>query len=236
MADNNGDNKDVGLSAETVQGLTDVIQGLPKSLQDAVMIGVNQAVAHANEKSQAEADAKDDDDDGDDDTGKLGNVDLEGLSRREFADHIAKVIVYEVKRDIKDVSSRVDEEKANQGKQEMQRAVEKAKVDHPDFMDWADEMRGVLKTNPGLRPEELYLLAKAKNPEKVKKVEEAEQEVKTKEEEEKKKTERPVYGGLTPTSLTSEIKSQKMTKDEAISDAWESSMKDLPKILLEAND
>lgn len=88
-----------------------------------------------------------------------------------------------------------------------------------DLDKWAEEVQAELKRNTGLAPEDALMLAKARNPEKVKKLEDERKQAAAANDKD-----RPVFGGLTPTSRRGSEDAGKMKPSEAAESAWQSVM------------
>ncbi|KKK92005.1 hypothetical protein LCGC14_2707270, partial [marine sediment metagenome] len=117
----------------------------------------------------------------------------------------------------------------------VKREFAKAKEDFPDFMEWKDEMRDIITAHPELSAENIYLLARAKNPEKVKEIDKKAKEEKGEKEEideSGKLKGMRAFGGLTPTSGASVENDGKKQPKEAALSAWDQAMSNVPDSLV----
>jgi len=105
---------------------------------------------------------------GDDD-----DVDLETMDRKTYTAYITKQmqgIVEGALKPVKDSFGKLDEKIDGHGLSTM---IKEFSKDHPDFFEWRDEMRALVKETPTLSPARAYMLARAEaDPVKVKKIDE----------------------------------------------------------------
>lgn len=126
-------------------------------------------------------------------------ADLERLSRKDFSNFLVQKISKEV---IDPLAARLDEGDKQGKLTDLNRQVEEAKKKYSDFDEFftKEGMGAILKGNPSLSIDDAYQLAKARDPEKVK----ALQDKAKKEEEEKKAKEEDdesqIPQGFFPTS------------------------------------
>ena len=225
----NGNGDGEGLDA-AVTALNDVVKGLPEHIQKSVSAGVSTVI------QQAQADAAnartDDDEDDDPDVG-AGAVDLEGMTRAEFGDAIANKIMKSVNKVVKEVSKSQEADRLANARKELAADLKKTQKEHPDFLEFKEEIATLAQTYPDLTPEDLYLLARHRNPDKVKELEAKATEAKKKEDEEKKKGDQRRFGGLTPTSgVGATEKSGRMERADAVEAAWEEAFDGIPTSLI----
>lgn len=199
---------------------------LPAQVGAAVTHGINTAVGQQQEQHRANvaaAEAEDDDDD-DDGTGGGEGVDLEKLSRAEFANTILKSFSKTLKSTLKPLEASLNTTAETAERDRVAQRFTTVREQNPDFDLWKEEMGELVKTRGYLDPEELIIIAKAKNPEKVKQLADkaAEDEKagkkQTGEGESGKTSDKPTFLGLMPTSgVTGEEGSPeyKTTKDAA---------------------
>lgn len=208
---------------------------LPSMISQAVSQGLTNVIKSQREEAarRAEAQHQDDDDDDQDDDDKETDqdVDLEKLSRVDFAKHITNVVTKSVGKMLKGVEKETKSLSRQQQIEKITGEVERLRKseDHPFFDEFMEDMRDLAKVYPDLMPEELYTLATNKNKDKFNELKKKADEENTKKAEEEGKVERPRFGGLTPTSgVTATKKDGKMTQKEASDAAWEEVMKDVP--------
>lgn len=230
--DENTDDKGKGdISAESLKGLNEAIAGLPEGIQDSVSKGVQAAMAKAA-KEVADRKALEDQDDDDDDDDTAGDDDLEKMDRGQFANFIVGRLKKEVGKDFKELTRSNQETRLDAAKDKLQRQLAKLKDDHPDFLEYKDDIARIAETHPDLSPEDLYTLAKAKNPAKREELEKKSAEEKKKKEAEEHKEQRARFAGFTPTSGSSGDKTGKMSQKDAAGSAWDETMASLPKELI----
>jgi len=162
---------------------------------------------------------KDDEDEGDEDKGKddYSYDDLETLDRRGFMDVIVKKVTGAIDSKLKPVTESLNTIDSNSKTQGVEVMIKAAVEKYPDFWEWKAEMGEEVKRNDRLTAEDAYVLAKQKDPDKVKKLAEAANKGKDKEED-VKDVDQP-FGGLTPTSGKT-VPTEKMTSDQAAEMAW----------------
>lgn len=146
-------------------------------------------------------------------------VELETMSRAQFAKHILS----SVKEDVaKPLLERISETETGSERMKAEVELRNTIKENPDFWEFQDETKGILERHPALTVSEALILARSQAPGKVKLLEEK----RAKEEGEgnvRKINERKAsFGGLFPTSgKTATV--QKMNIKDAAESAWESS-------------
>lgn len=229
--ENKNDGEDKGgkedATAEVLKGLKESISSLPQSMQESVSRGVTASL----QRMQEEAAQKDDDEDEEDEKSS-GDSDLESMDRSQFANYLVGVIKREVGKDFKEISKRQQEDRLASARDKLQTQLKEAQANHPDFLLYKNEIASLAETYSDLTPEDLYILAKARNPEKTREIEEKNAEEKKKKEEEEHKAQRQRFAGLTPTSGVSIANSGKMSQADAANAAWDEAMAGLPKELI----
>ncbi len=222
---NNEPNKDEKLDLSKLQ---EAISSLPESVQKAVIQGVRTASQESDEARIRAQSAKDDDNDDDDDS---GDVDLEGLDRAGLVGHISKNTENAIKRALKPLVEQLqttsDAGEADRIRADFRQAAGK----FPDFLDWREEMGEIIKKHPELPAEDVYTLARSKDPEKAKELEEKTNKGKNEEDDKVKKA----FGGLTPTSGSSLIKDSNKSPEEAANSAWDETMSSVPAEIIGGN-
>lgn len=204
--------------------MTKQFSALPGQVAEAVKQGINSAVAEQNARQTASRQEEDEFDDPDEDD-DVSADDLEKMSRTEFANSIMKRFEKSLNRALRPLEEGLRNTGESAERDKVAAKFNQAREKIKDFDDWKNEMAEIVNEKGYLDPEELYILAKAKYPEKAKELEEAAakaQEEQTKQEQqnqEKSSQERPAFLGLMPTNSggTSDEDSQqyKNTKEAA---------------------
>lgn len=195
--------------------LTEVLKGLPEGVQDAVKTAIREASGEQRAAVAAAQAAQ-----GEDGDEEPEEVNLEGLSRDQLVKHIDKSFTKAIAQALKPIQERLENTSTDAEVDRVKREFAKAKDDFPDFMDWKDEMRDIISAHPDLSAESIYLLARAKNPDKAKEIDEKLQEGKSGDKEKELSERKRAFGGLTPTSGTSEQKDGKKQPKDAAQAAW----------------
>lgn len=144
--------------------------------------------------------------------------DIETLDRKDFLNIIlgkTKELMEEI---VNPVTDRLEMLTGEMTDRAAAQQVKEAEVKFPDFWEWKAEMAEAAKYNPYLTADQAYTLARAGNPQKA-----MELDKKHKGEEKKEpKEEKPVFGGLLPTSGKVQTDGE-VVKDptDAANRAWE---------------
>ena len=129
---------------------------------------------------------------------ELSEEDLENMSRKEYAAHIANTTVDAVG---VLVSNLVQRQEFFETKKAQDDTISK----YPDYWDYKTEMIGLSKQYPGVSPEDVYLIACGKkNP--------------------PKKSPVPTATPSEKPGITTEFKDKKLSADEAAKIAWDRTM------------
>lgn len=219
--------KELQKKAETEVDLEKVIADLPgliaKSVQEG-MSGLIQSMQANNKNTTDENDGEDDEEV----DNPLEGVDLEKISKGDLAKLINEQVTANVNKELKKFGKNVDEQitstKTVLTKEQLVRELKDLREKYPDFDHFKDSIAELAKTRKGLPVEDLYHLARARNPDKVKELddERLEKETEKRTEAEKK------FGGLTPTSYSESKSKGTMSQKEASEAAWEEAMADVP--------
>lgn len=205
------DPKQFNLLVETVNKLTESVGS------------TNVTVKQLSEAMAAQQTKKGDDDDSDDDDIEVSE--LESMSRLDFAKYLGKIYGKELDNRMKTVTDQIAEVRGDLGNKAASDNFKEMSAKYKDFKDWVPEMKDIAETNKGISLENAYLLARTKNVEKAKEMDE---KYNPPEEDNKAKG----FGGLTPTSGKTAT-STEMSKEEASEAAWqESGMADISTELL----
>ncbi len=224
--ENNDQNKNEKLDLSKLQ---EAISSLPESVQKAVIQGVRTASQESDE-TRARAQAQKADEDEDEDLNS-GEVDLEGLDRAGLVGHISKNTENAIKRALKPLVEQLQTTSDAGEADRIRLDFRQAAGNHPDFLEWREEMGEIIKKHPELSAEDVFTLARSKDPEKAKEIEAKATKGKEEEENKVKKT----FGGLTPTSGSSTTKDTNKSPEEAANSAWEETMSAVPAELIGGN-
>lgn len=213
--------------------LTEVLKGLPEGVQDAVKTAIKEASGEARAIAAAAKAAEDQQNDDDDLNIDDDDVDVERLSRAELVSHLDKRVIKSITKALKPIIDRLEATSTDVETDRVRREFAGAKEKFSDFMEWKDEMREIITAHPDLTAENIYLLARAKDPKKAKEIDDKVQGDKSEEDKINQSETMRAFGGLTPTSGTSlEVDGKKQPKDAAES-AWNRTMGQVPKALLD---
>lgn len=208
------DNDSLQKVASSLEAVTGAIASLQQQQQQQAQL--LQQITH---NLQNPPTPSKDDDDGDYD------VDLESMSRTDFANKLLSVIDKRMDKSIQGLQKKLEEFDTRVGTVDAKAEVSRLRRDNPDFDNFKDEMVSLARENPGLSVERLYRLAKAENPEKVKKLEEEAAAKKAAEkppEDEGKK----FFSGMLPGgSFTPPPSNGRMDPKSAADKAWEQVIK-----------
>lgn len=99
------------------------------------------------------------------------DVDLEQLDRKQFAEVIGsrlyKKIESALNKKLKELEDRISSVYSAVESRKVEEQVAKLSSENPDFWEWADEMKAILKENPTLSVARAFALAKSENKEKA---------------------------------------------------------------------
>ena len=233
MAEENGKGK--GDDKLDLGQLTEALKGLPEGVQNAVkdaikeVSGDQQRAAAAAAAAAAKAAEADDDDDNDD-----PDFDVERVNNTELVNYIEKRITKTINKALKPISERLESTSTDAETDRVRREFQKAKDDFPDFMEWKDEMVPIINAHPELSAEDVYLLARAKNPDKRKEVDEKIGKGKEKKDGKEQLDKKKAFGGLLPTSGSSVEKDGKKNAKDAALGAWDEVMGQVDSSLLDS--
>jgi hypothetical protein len=104
--------------------------------------------------------------------GQDEGVDLETLSRTDFAKYLMGQLRSVVEEQVKPLGERFGQLDEKIDGQSLGILIKDFSKDHPDFFEWTEEIRGLVKENPTLTPARLYTLARSENAAKAKKLDE----------------------------------------------------------------
>lgn len=204
--DGKGEKDDKGGMETLVEKLNEGLTALKDSF--------SQSINSLNERIDKLDGGKEDDDD----PGDFGD-ELETLSRKEYMSVMLGEVSKLLRKELSPVEKKVGSFEEGTKLRDIQAEVEKCQKEFSDFEDWKPEMTKLAKAmrdnGEGIpRPKRLYLLAKAENPEKAKRLDE-----KSGRGKDERKAKKIDLGGLLPTS-GKVVKSQKMDVKAAGEAAW----------------
>ncbi len=211
--------------AESLQGLSALPDTIAKSVASSVQTAMN---GHLQAQTQAAARQKEEQDPGP----PKFDGDIEEASRGDFMEHIFSTIEYNMKKVLGGVEKKVESQKEDFDVSDLKRQIEIAKSKHDDFTEFNDEMRAILGEHPDMKVDDIYHLARSRNPDKVKKLADAAAEAKKKKEDEEGKSaadDGTNFGGMFPTSGRAPTKNGRMSAEDAANAAWDQEMKDVPR-------
>lgn len=100
------------------------------------------------------------------------DVDYETMDRKTFAAHILQSLRGVLQEEVKPMKESFGQLNEKIDGQSLSVMINEFKKDHTDFFEWKDEIRELVKENPTLTPARLYMIARAENPVKAKKMDE----------------------------------------------------------------
>lgn len=212
--DGKGDNKGGDASPEfdkLVKGMEALATGMT-ALQEA-QSQTSERLALLDEKKAAGEKTGEENEDAD-----LDTTALEGLSRTDFANNIIERVVKAVNKQIKQVEGSVEDVRRDAGQMAVETEIAKLEGLYKDFWDWNKELKELAKENPNTTLERLYNMARHENVDKAKELDK-----KYSDDKGGDKPKAKDFGGLTPTSSTTEDTS-KMDKKSAAESAFEDTM------------
>lgn len=151
----------------------------------------------------------------------LADMDLESMSRKDFASVIAQSVVAEVQKSIANPLAETVGAISNKTEEQALRdEFNSVASTNDDFGLYKDVMLGMVEERPHLSVKEMYTLAKAENPDIATAA--AEQH----EKDNPTQTNDGSFGGLTPTSGSTIQNKGEATAVDAAEDAWNDTMTD----------
>ena len=147
--------------------------------------------------------------------------DVESLSRKEFlSDVILPQLGGMLDEKLKGISDRLDGVSSDFETKSVRDEVALMRGNRKDFDQWGTEVTKELKKNPSLTVEDAYLLARTRDPDKAKKIDD---DIETKEKEAAAKAAEQGgnFGGMRPSGGGEVEERDDMEQDEAADKAWE---------------
>ncbi len=211
------DDKDKPFSRDEIQKSMQYILGEVKKVADSVA-----AINVVRDKKG------DDKSDPDDKKGPAKDKDLEDMDRSEFADHL----ITKMAEVIKPLQTGVEEALRGVKSTTAKGEIERLETEHPEFWKFSEEMKELQKDYPNASVDDLFTLAKGRNPDKVQEI-----KAKAKEDTEKKakddKKKEPEFSGFMPTSGKS-VDDDTMSATDAAAKAFDES--GVPEALVASSD
>jgi methylmalonyl-CoA mutase cobalamin-binding subunit len=170
----------------------------------------------------------------------ISDVELEGLSRRQFADYQLDKVKDVIEGALKPIHDGTKETQEQVAKAAIQQSLREAQASHLDFAEWKNPIMAIAKAVPGITPEDAYQLARAKDPERAIEMDAKYGEVEGNDDtpgsgDDKGANDKPApYGGTPPSGGTTEFATN-MSQDDAATKAWDETMSHLPKELYSAD-
>ena len=147
--------------------------------------------------------------------------DVEALSRKEFlADVIMPQLGGLLDDKLKGINARLENVSSDFETKSVRDEVALMRGNRKDFDQWGAEVTKELKKNPNLTVEDAYLLAKTRDPDKAKKIDD---DIETKEKEAAAKVaeQGSTFGGMRPSGGGEVEERDDMDQNEAADKAWE---------------
>ncbi|PCJ26713.1 MAG: hypothetical protein COA94_04770 [Rickettsiales bacterium] len=158
----------------------------------------------------------------DEETVSLAEMDLESMSRGDFARAITAAVVSSMREEFKPINEQVGTLQNSNETQQLRTEFNDVANKHTDFGSYKDIMLGMVETHSHLSVQEMYTIAKANNPDIATQAASAEAEANP------PANKGDAFGGLTPTSgSTIQNKGEANTTDAA-EEAWGETMTDTP--------
>lgn len=194
-------------NAPSMEQVVAAIQYLGQQMQ-----AIKASVAAVQEQAKPAAPDKPDNSNKD-----LEDVDVEALSRAEFARYIVNQVQEKL---VGPIHERIGSDEEEIQRRQARQEVARLEKEHEDFWDWQDEIAEVLRKHPTLEIEEAYRLARTTHPDKAERIDKAAADKSRADAEEEPEDQTPDFGGLLPTS-GKVSKNTNMSAKEAAEAAWE---------------
>ena len=228
---NKGDGQSLDGLTKAFGDMTKAFNALPAQMAKAVETGIGNVVARqqaqAAQNPAAQKPVK-----------KDPPGDIEKLSRSEFASHIMDMFTEKFEEKMKPFQDSVAALSETMHRGTVSASLDSAKGKYKDFDQWKDEMGAIVEKHGYLEPEDLYILARSKNPDKAKQIDEAaaaaaKEAEKASKGVDTKGAHKPAFLGLMPTNKApgseegEDAPKFKTTRDAAAA-AFDEIMADLP--------
>lgn len=169
----------------------------------------------------------------------ISDVELEGLSRRQFSDYQLDKVKGVIEGALQPIQEGNRETREEVARATIAASLKEAATAHADFGEWKNPIMAIAKAVPGITPEDAYQLARAKDPERAIEMDakygeaEGSDETPPGEKPPAGEAKAPPYGGTPPSGGTTEFATN-MTQGDAATKAWEETMAHLPRELYSA--
>ena len=172
--------------ADNSAQLAEIMKGLPNLINDAVTKGFGNAFANIPSKQP-----KDEDEDEGEDAPASNDVDYEKMTRKDLVEHITSDIIGAVSKQLKgfgkDINDEIISTKRVISKESLVRELKEVQDKYPEFNDFREEVGALAKQYKNLAVEDLFLLAKSKNPDKLKEIDTKKQKIQDQENQKNKR-------------------------------------------------
>lgn len=219
-------NERIGKAFEAIEGISRQLGTLSGSVSQFVEGARKQAEPKEEEEDTPPQD--------------LSDEELEALSHKDRVRYYKELAKYEVRKELKGVTKRLETDETTRAKERYQQEVNNLAEKNKDFWEWKEDIRAQIENNPALTITQAFKLARADNPDKV--------EVMKKKYADKKATEdegedekggtgkaKPPFGGLKPSSgRKAPVSTKNVDTKSAMLAAWDKTMAGVSKDLFES--
>jgi hypothetical protein len=209
---------------KTVTGLAETVTKLADSQEKSSTENQNLVAGLSVLNEKLDGLKPEDDDDSKKKKKSVDSRSLETMSRGEFLEVIFDKFEDMLDGKVKPLSDQITDVDDKTSKKELATQIKSAVKAHPDFWEWKDEMGAIANANPTLSVEDVYTLARTKDPERATELDEKfekEKGDKDKDEGEEREFNPDAPFALTPTSGVKVEGSENMTSDQAAEAAWD---------------
>ncbi len=150
---------------------------------------------------------------------ELSSDAVDRFTNSELVGHVTDVVLGKVKALVEPLSKGISSISKGSQEDRIRTQISELSRKHPDFDEWAGEMRSVLEGNPSLSNniEDVFMLAKARNPDKV-------AEIDKKNKAKDGGDQQSNFGGLPSGGSSGEAERTNMDSKEAALSAWDKTM------------
>lgn len=159
-------------------------------------------------------------------------TDLEAMPKKDFFDFMMKQVGGLLDTKLTEFGGKLDGTVKEFRTSKIRDEITSFAKDNPDFHEWETEIASLNKTHPTLGIRDLYMLAKDRNPDKVK---ELETKYAKKEDDAAKDDTLTLFGGYRPSTSKStngdgSKEAKKPTVDEALEQSWSEALDKFPSL------
>lgn len=202
------------LTAASLREFMTGLEGIGKEFKE-----LNGHIRSANANPQPQPAPDDDDGEGEGDEPAAGDIDLDGMSRKDMLDLITNMNRRDLRTILKPIVQQLDQLSLNMTQNQLLGQIGNLSEKNKDYWDWKEEMKTLADQHPSLNPQEVYSLVRAKDPAKAA---DLDKKYNPAPKEEKR---RPAFGGLQPNQGgRSGEKPKAMSMSDALEDAWAKTM------------